>query len=191
MNSNHNPYDFIVNSGASPKKGLLGSFNKQQRLLVLVAGLTIVFIVFITVVMSFFGGSGINKEQTAALARQHAEIIKLASVGSEKALNIETRSFATSVQLSLQSSQQRLNTVVGTEKDKDSALGKNEETDKALAQAEQSNRFDEVFTKMLSDALVAYQRDLKNVYDNTDSAKDKQVLTDIFNDVTALIPKTT
>lgn len=197
MSENQNPYDFILNSGDQPKKTGLGNIlsspsGKKQRLIFIIAGVAILLIIALIVFAMVFSGGGGNREQLLGLAQKHAEIIRVADIGVDKAKSSEARNLAMTTKLSLQSSQSSLMEVVqktGKVSNKELAAGQNKETDTALESAERNNRFDEAFVEILAKELTDYRGDLQTAFSNSSSASNKKVYSTIFGQTGAILPE--
>lgn len=182
-------YNFIVNAGQKPKKALLPAGNsKQTRILVVLGGVVLLLIIGF-VIMTVLSSAGKGQQETLLKAsQQQAELIRVSKIGIEKARDANTRNFAITTNITLQSDQAGL-LAISKAKPKEIALGKSTKTDLALTTAEQSNKFDEVFTQTVQTQLIAYQKTLKSVYDATDGKKSKATLTEQFNHLNVLLAK--
>jgi hypothetical protein len=149
--------------------------------------LLLVVIASILAVLLSSGGSS-QKETLLKAAQQQAEIIRVSKIGIDKARDPATRNLAMTTNLSMQSDQAALlsNAKLST---KEIALGKDTKTDVALTTAEQSNRFDEVFTETIKTKLIAYQNSLKTAYDTASGTKLKASLSDLYNHAAVLNAK--
>jgi len=153
----------------------------MKKRLVLAVGGGLGLLVVISIVMSLvLGGGGAKKDQLVALAQQQNELIRVAEIGVEKGRNAQARQLAVTAQLSLTSEQAALQSALKTQGvkvgNKELIAGKNTKTDTKLTQAEQTNRFDEVFLEHLKGELVSYQKNLKTAYDEASSKKFKDAL---------------
>jgi len=182
-------YDFIMSTNHKPKKSLLPSGgSKQSRILIFVSGV-ILLLIIATVVMVAISSSGKGQEETLLkAAQQQAELIRVSKIGIDKARDPATRNLAMTTNLSLQSDQSALLTHVKASS-KQLALGKNTKTDIALTSAEQSNKFDEVFTQTIHTELTAYQKTLKTAYDGSSSKKLKTTLAEEYAHTGILLTK--
>lgn len=185
MHQDHNPYQFIVDTDHTKKRPRLPAGNsKQSRIVIVLAGLFALLVVGLVVVALISNAANAGKADLMKVAQQQAELVRVSKLGIDRAKSTSAKNLATTVNLSLQSDQA---TLVASLKSagvkvsaKDLALGKNPKTDTALTTAEQSNKFDEVFTETIQAQLVDYQRSLKTAHDKASSKKLKQTLSDQF-----------
>lgn len=182
-------YDFIVNAKHPAKKPMLpGGASKQSRIFIALGGaLVLVIVAFIVMTLLSSTGNG-DKETLTKAAQQQTEIIRISKIGMEKARDPATKNLATTAALSLQSDQSALLKRVKVPA-KELALGKNSKTDVTLTTAEQSNRFDEVFTQVLQTELINYQKTIKKAYDNASGKQLKTTLADQYNHANLLASK--
>jgi len=180
-----NQYDFITSPGQPQKSSGLGGGSMKTRLLVVGGGLLILIII-----ASILGAvlSNANKGDLPglkSLATQQQELIRIADLGKEQALDPDIRSLAYSTSLSTTTQQQKLIAYLGTRGEKMTKeqldVGKKSSVDKELESASANNRFDESFNKILNDSLVAYNEKLSAAYKSTTSTKSKAVLEESFN----------
>lgn len=169
-------YDFITNTNHTPKKSLLPKGNSKQSRILIVVGGVIILIILATIVMALISSAGNSNQKTLlTAAQQQAELIRVSKIGIDKARDPATINLAVTTNLSLQSDQAPLLAHVKASS-KQLALGKNTKTDVALTTAEQSNKFDEVFTATLKTELAAYRKTLKTAYDGASGKKTKATL---------------
>ncbi len=185
-----NPYDFITDHGASPKKPLFGGGGMQQKLFVVVGGLAILTIVLV-LAATLFGGQSSQDTYWKAI-QQQAEITRVANIGAKSASNSETRNFAITVRQTMQSQQTDLYSLAsdaGIEKidNKKVAAGIDNETDSKLTNASQLNQFDETFTELMVEQLQGYQNTLKTIYESSRSQKNKEKLDSMYAQIQTLV----
>lgn len=185
-------YEFLSAPQKAPKKLLPGGGSKKGRIILVSAGAALLLIlgmILMTVLSS--SGSGYKKDLLTA-AQQQQELIRVSTIGAQKARDNVTRNRAITVQLSLQSDQVQLLAIAKTHgvnvTPKELALGKKVATDQLLTQAEQANRFDEAFNDELFRELSVYQTTLRKVHDATTKKVSKDKLAQQFNHVTLLAP---
>lgn len=184
-------YDFIMNTDHKPKKPLVPSGNSKQSRIIIVVVAAFVLIIAVIVVFSLISSAGnAGKDELIKAAQQQSEILRISKLGTDRARGTSAKNLATTTSLSLQSDQTTLLASLKSHgiklSSKDLALGKNAKTDTILTTAEQSNKFDEVFTQTIQAELVTYQKTLKAAYDKADSNKLKQTLSDEFNHASLL-----
>lgn len=181
-----NPYQFIVEADHSKKRrgSSIGS-TKKGRIMVVLGGVGVLLVAVLVVSAIISSASNAGKAELISAAQRQAELIRVSKIGLDRAKGSSAKNLATSVNIALLSDQ---STMVTTLKGagvklapKDLALGKNPKTDALLTNAEQSNKFDEVFVTTIQTELVAYQKSLKAAYDKTDSKKLQQSLSAQFN----------
>jgi hypothetical protein len=176
----HPDYDFIVNANHTPKRPLVpGGNSKRGRIIIAVSGIVLLFIIASLVMVMLASSGNSQKETLLKTAQQQAELIRVSKIGVDKARDPAARNLAITTNLSLQSDQTTLLSHVKLST-KEIALGKNTKTDIDLTTAEQSNRFDEVFTATIQTELAAYQKTLKTAYDQASSKKLKASLSDLY-----------
>jgi hypothetical protein len=178
-------YDFIMNTDHAPKKPLLPRGDSKQGRIFLVIGGAVALITILVVIMALISAAGnAGKADLVKAAQQQAEIIRVSKIGIDKARDPSARNLATTTNLSLLSDQTTLLAALGKKGirvgAKDLALGKDSKTDIALTTAEQSNRFDEVFTQTIKAELTEYQATLKKTYDSASSKSLKATLSDQY-----------
>lgn len=189
MHPEQNPYQFITDADHKPKKKLIPTGGSKQGRILIVVGGVILLIIIATIVMAVISSAGKGQEEVMLkAAQQQAELIRVSKIGIDKARDPAARNLAVTTNLSLQSDQTALAAHVKASA-KDLALGKNTKTDIALTTAEQSNKFDEVFTATIQSELIAYQKTLKSAYDGATSKKTKASLSDQFNHASVLLGK--
>ena len=186
------PYDFITNPSKPPKKSLLPGGNSfKARLLIVGIGITILLVVAI-IVINILGSSSTGlKNDYLSLAQQQAELIRVSTIGIQKANDSDAKNLAILVQGSLSSEQPAILNLakkagVNTSA-KSLALGQNTQTDKTLDAAAQTNQFDTVFIKTMQDGLKKYQQTLKKIYDATSDQKTKSTLSEDYINADLLI----
>ncbi len=183
-----NPYDFILNSKTKKKPLLSGSF--RGRILLIIIGGSLLIIVAL-LVFSFFGGADQQTVDTLTeLAQQETEIARVAAIGVDKAQSAATKNFATTSELSMESSQSdtvaRLAKIGHKLNNSKLSLLQNSKTDDALDSAEQANNFDDTFTKLIKSELVTYRLALQNVFGTT-QGNTRLLIQNDFNTANLLI----
>ncbi len=183
-------YDFIFNDNKPSKKTLLpANISKKGRLLIVGAGV-LLLIMLIVIIAGMISNSG--KGDTQALitaAKVQQELIRVAEIGINKAKTQDAKNIAITTKLALSSQQAEMQAAIktaGLNPKKVLTSSISTETDQALTAAEQNNRFDEEFLKVMSESLIAYQKSVKAAYDGATSKKLKAALTSQFNSANAL-----
>ncbi len=164
--------------------------GKKKRILIAAAGggmLLIIIIIFLSIILS---GPNIESNFTA-IAQRQAEIARIADIGADKARESRVNSIATTTRASIASSQ---NSVIsrlaqsGVSLDSSSlAARQSPSTDSELNSAEQANRFDEEFIKILIAELQEYQSLLESTYDQSTSRSDRELLDTLHSEAAVLL----
>lgn len=190
-----NQYDFIM-SNAPQKRGPAFGNSPRARIAIVAGGL-ILLIIIAMVVMSFFSqGDKVQTQRLIEVAQAQNEIIRVSSLGKEKARDINTRSLAANARLSVESSQVEVKAALGKRGVKSKSLNKtlaaskNTKTDDALNEASQNNRFDDTFTLVMQKQLEDYRKLLMGAYDSG-TATEKKVLKTSFDSAGKLVAKPT
>ncbi len=188
----NNPYDFLDDKPPI-KKGLFssGGGGKQKSLIVIVGTLLLITVIAV-MLFSVFGGTPSNKTELLGLAQEQNELIRISDIGTMKARGADAKNLAVISKLTFTSDQQPLLAALKTQKVKVTTkqldAGKDSKTDDLLTQAEQANRFDEVFIQTLQSKLTAYQRDLKKAHDSQATGKKlKLTLSDQYRNASLII----
>ncbi len=184
-----NQYDFIMGNNQAAKRGFGGSM--KQRILIFAGGLIVLTVIGAVVAALLLGSDNSNEKSLMSLATKQTEIARVADIGTQKARGIDAKVLASttkySVTTDLSNSVALIKKNGGKADPKILALGKDNNTDKALATADQSNRFDEEFTKIITAMLIDYQKEIKAVHDASTSSSTKQVLAKTFKNATIIL----
>lgn len=197
MKQQQRPDDFIMNPKSKPGKvSQLDGLSKRKRLMLAAAagaGLLLVFGIIFSLLLG--GGGESTAQQTLKLAQQHKETLRIAEIGIKKSRSSEVRNLATTVKLTLQSTENQIVAIAQKDQEKVTnsqlSAGKNTKTDEALVNAEQNNRFDEKFKQTIYSHIEVYLQQLKIVYNASDSKSDKQVLDNIYSQLYKILPSQT
>ncbi len=160
---------------------------EKGRLLVVAAG-AFILIMLAFIVIGLLGSSGGSlKQDYLTLAQEQAELIRVSTDGIQKSRGGDAKNLAVNVNYSVLSQQPAVLALAkksGVKVDaKTLALAKNANTDKTLAQADQTNQFDEVFTKTMQTLLGQYRQNLQKIYKQTTSNTAKATLTKDYEDI--------
>lgn len=193
MESEQPPYDFIMNSGATPqKKGLLPSgMSKKQRILIVAGAGLALLMIFGIVFNLLFNRPDPTLGASLKMAQQHTEVLRVADIGVKKARSSTTRNLASTVKLSMQSSEDKIVAIASKGRKIAAAQlnsAKDLKTDEALTTADQNNRFDEAFTETIHTQIRAYLAQLRTVYQASKSKEDKKVLDEVHNQLNKVLP---
>lgn len=181
-----NPYEFITNPGVEP----VGPPKKQRILVVAVIALVLVMVgVLIISLLSSSGGG--PKDAYLKLVQQNAQLVHVSELGEKTASSSPTKNLAVTARFSLTNTQTSITALAkkaGAPTDAASiSAGLDKKIDAKLADAELNNRFDEEFTATLQELLDAYQKELKNIYEQTTNSNDKKTLEQAYNSTVQLI----
>ncbi|MBA3758716.1 hypothetical protein H0X10_03740 [Candidatus Saccharibacteria bacterium] len=183
-------YDFIFNPNQPTKKSLLpGGGSKKNRIVLIAVGAVALVIIF-SVIAGLINNLG--KENTDALvsaAKQQQELIRVAEIGVQKSKTQDAKNIAITTKLSLESEQKEMQAAIQAAKlnPKKVLTGSiDAKTDAALTTAEQNNRFDEEFLKIMTASLTNYQKTVKTAYDNATGKNLKAALTTQYKSANTL-----
>lgn len=185
MQEQSNPYQFIVDTDHTKKKlrGPAGN-SKKSRILIVLGGLLALVIIAMIVMAVISRATSAGNAELVKAAQKQTELVRVSKIGLDRATGTSAKNLATSVNITLQSDQIAMSSTLKAAGAQASpaelALGKNAKTDTALTNAEQSNKFDEVFITTIQAQLVEYQKLLKAAHDKSDSKKVKQSLATQF-----------
>lgn len=193
MESEQPPYDFIMNSGASPQKqGILPSgASKKQRILIMAGIGAVLLIIFGMIFSLLFGGENPNTAASLKMAQQHTEALRIADIGTKKARGSEARNLAATAKLSLQSTEDKIVAIASKErklKPAELAGAKSTKTDDLLTRAEQNNLFDEAFIETLRGQIRTYLAQIRVVHQGSSSKNDKKTLDEVHAQLSQILP---
>lgn len=188
--SNQDPYDFIMNPQKPPRPAFtLPGDSMVQRIVMAVAGL-IVFIVLAGMASSFLNkANNTQRQKLISLAQTQSEIARVADEASEKISDKNLLYKASTVRVTMQSSQQEVVSALAKrgKKIKDKVLNvQNPANDAVLSEGEQNGRYDEAYTQLLTKQLNSYQAQLQGVYD-TGSPSEKNIVLSANNQIKLLL----
>lgn len=186
-----NQYDFILNgSPKAPRRPLFG--NSLGARIAVIAVLVILVIIAGAVINSFLGkDKAAQTQRLVEISQAQTEIVRVSALANEKAKDGNTRNYALTTQLSVQSSQQQIMKTLAargvSEKSvsKKLAASKNPKTDAALDEAVKNSRFDETFTTILDKQIADYQLLLQTAYEGS-SVSERTALTACFENAKRL-----
>src|SRR5579885_2120742 len=160
-------YDFIFNPPQAPKKrfGLPSGNSTGQRIAIVSIGAFILLILFIILSSVLTSGSKTSTQTFINIAEEQAEIIRVATIGTQQSRGSDSKNLAMTVLLSMETTQQQTLALLtknhhklGT---KQLAVKRNPQTDQALTSANLNNNFDEAFTQQMQTSLSTYRTDVK------------------------------
>ncbi len=186
------PYGFIL-APDQPKKPRFSFGGSLKRRIIVIVGIFVILIALTMVASSLLGRSGeAQSQKLSELAAAQTELVRLSTIGVDKATATETKSLAVNVQLSVESSRQATIGVLSKRgvkvQGKDLAAAKNLKSDTLLSQAARNNRFDQAFEELMHTTLANYQTLLRSAHDSG-SANEKKVFASTYNGVGLLLPK--
>jgi len=188
--------DFIMNPQTGPKLGGINpSSTKKKRIILAAAGGVFLLLIFGIVFSFLTGGGKATTEQTQKLAQQHIELLRVSDIGLSQSNDYDTRNLATTVKLTLQSTQDQVVAIAKKDQKKltsaQLSAGKDTKTDETLTTAQQTNKFNAVFIEIIHTQIRAYLQQLRVVHDASSSKQDKQTLDDIYRQLHKLLPEST
>ncbi len=185
----HNPYEFIVNPNTPSGTPHGQSKNFLLKIGLLVGGAVLLMVVA-GIILSFVLPKG-NVQGLIDIANRQQEIIRISGEASTKATSQDTQNFATNVNLSVTSSQQKILAELARNhkkfKPKELALDHDPKTDTLLANAETANTYDTAVAQTLNNQLSIYETLVQSTYKNTSHAATKQTLQQCFTSAHALV----
>ena len=182
----HNPYDFIMNSGApQPKRPIplkvpAGGKNGFIVKIALIVGGAIILLIAILIGSSLLSSDDTNTTDLTALAQTQSEIIRVATQGAQNGRDQATKNFAVNTNLSVSTQQLRIVNYLATKgtklKSKELGLKESDTTTKQLAQAKATSTFDAAFLQIMQTSLDSYSSDLQKYYESSSSSAVKKLL---------------
>lgn len=190
---NPSQYDFITNPAKPPKKSIIpgSGSSKTQRIVLVVAGLVILFML-IFIFASFITSSGrSNTEQLTAVLQTQTEVSRVAEIGENKSSTENAKKLASTVNIVVESQKNQLNSLLAKQEikinPKQLSAGRKTETDQTLTTAEKNGRFDDAFVQTMRAELEGYQKTLKAAYDGSPSKSIREALNADYQQVTLLL----
>lgn len=187
-------YEFII--GETTERPVqqqstpLPSKSKKKLLVFGGIGVLTIFVILFSVLL--FSGSG-DKTTTSlvSVARQQAEIVRIAQLGVKKSDNAEIKAFAITVQTTVKSDNGSMlaylkSNALPSDAKSIGASSTAAKTDDILTKAEQANQFDEAFEQVLRTEIASYQKKLQQVYELTESKNTKALISQFFKNTELL-----
>ncbi len=190
-NGGNNPFDFITNSPQKPKTNIFNNGSKKTRILLFVGMLVILIILFIVVVGILNSSGKAKANQLIEVSKSQTEIIRLAALGEKDAQSLETRSYASTIKLSMMTSQTTTNKIITSNGVKAKSLNKeltksrNAKSDQLLEEAQKNSRYDSTFTELINAEIQSYKQKLNNSASSLND-KEKATLQNNFNQILIL-----
>lgn len=188
-----NPYDFIFDDKKHKKKSLFSGGGKKERIMIVAAG-AIGLVAAIAIAIGIISSTGADNsdEDLITIATQQAELVRIATIGTEKSRSSTTQNYAFTVKAAIETDQATTTTLLTKAHLKADpsviALGKNTKTDQALTLAQQTNQFDDAFTQQIHIQLQAYQQTLSKIYESTSNKTTKAQVKTQYEHASALLP---
>lgn len=186
-------YNFIFNPPQAPKKrfGLPGGNSTGQRIAIVAVGAIILLILFTVISSALTSGSKNSTQTFINIAEEQAEIIRVATIGTQKSRGGDSKNLAMTVLLSMETTQTQTLALLAKNHHKlgakQLAVKQNPQTDQTLTSADLNNNFDDAFTQQMQTSLNAYRTDIKNAYDISKSTSEKQILSNSFTGISILL----
>lgn len=187
QNADQPDYSFILNADQAVERKAISTPIK----ILVVLGLVFLLFGAVALALSLKGSGKESGDSLLGLAQQQQEIIRLSGDAETKANEESTKAFATTTNLSVTSDQQKLIAQMeksGTKADaKTLDLQNDAGATSQLSTAENSTRYDKVFSEVLRKKLATYQSELKTVYDQTKNQETRQILADSYKNSSELL----
>ena len=140
----------------------------MARMVIIAGGLVILIILFVVIFSLLSHAGSAQKQRLLETAQAQTELIRIATIGKDKASDLGVRSLAATTSLSVASEQQDVinalakRGVKGNSLTKQLGTSKNTKTDTALDEAVANNRFDDTFLELINKQLNDYKRLLQS-----------------------------
>lgn len=177
-----NTYDFL-NAPTGQKRGVFGGSGPKNKVL---ASVIFVVLVLILVVVGFSFINSLGKKDYSAynsLLKTQYELVRITTIGAEKARTPEVRQFAATIQYSTTTEREAVVALLIKAKqevlEKQLAQAKDANNDKALAAAEQANRYDEEMQKIITSLLASYYKQIKDIAPSASTKSEKTLVTQL------------
>ncbi len=185
-----NPYEFILNPEQNkPKRkfGFGGKNNKLTMLLILIVAGALIFMILMTILLNAFAPKKIGKAELIGLAQTQNELVRVAGQGSKDARQQVTKNLATTIQYTMKTQQNKILASVGKVGKKELALKQKATSDQQLTSAKQTSTYDTAFTKLAEQELNSYANELKTLFDQAATDKDRELMSDFYEQTQLLI----
>lgn len=178
----HNPYDFIVSTEHKPGGTFPFARSKSSKLLLLVGGMVVLFIVIWLVVSALSPKSNLQTLYIG-LAQDQQEITRVAAFGTQ-ASGEDLKALAANTQMSVGTDKTKLLNYLGSKgvkvDTKTLALKQDSNSDTTLTSAKSTNTFDSALANIIANDLKSYMSNLTTAYKQTTGASAKQMLSDDY-----------
>lgn len=186
-------YDFIVNPEPAPRESRIpGGNSKIVRIMIVLGGLLILFVLF-SFVKGLIGG-GSNTPYLLKVTQDQQQLIHLTTNASkENSLSEENANFAITTNLSIASSQTELITYMAKNgkkiKKKELLLMIDPQTDAQLTASVASNSYNQTFREVMKQSLNTYMSDLQRAFAKTKGKNGQALLTTNYDQAKLLLTK--
>ena len=185
----HNPYEFIMNSTAPPKRSFVNSGSLLVRLSLIVGALVVVVIIAV-VVASSLAPKGSVPGMLSMVSRQQ-EILRIAADANKKAVGQDTRNFVANVQAAITTDRLQITGFAsghgGNITPQVLAADRSTTTDTLLLNAASTNTYDTAAARNLAEQLQDYQTLALNTYKQAKNKQSKQILQTAYGNATRLL----
>jgi hypothetical protein len=190
-------YDFITNPAQPPKKTLIPTHgsSKGQRILIVVTGFVLLFILLIVGYNLLTSSSRPNTGELTSVMQQQTEIARVSELGANKSGGEKAKSIAVSTKIIVMSQNKQLSNTLTAKKVKISPKvlddTKDAKTDATLTAAEKNGRFDDAFIQQTRTSLEDYKKTLKIAYEGSNSQDIRDLLSADYAQVDTLLESIT
>lgn len=189
-----NPYDFIMNPVAAPKKKKFSVGNKGSLkgkvVKIIAAGVALIILVIIGARLLLGNPSG-NASALIELAASQQELVRVSGLGLQKAKDPTVLAFAQTAKLTVSSQNSELLTYLKDKgvkyKPEQLSAAKDTTVDDKLTSAAANNQLDQVFLDTLKNSLGEYRKKLQEDYKSSASQATKDMLSKDYDSVTELL----
>lgn len=148
-------------------------------------------LIIIIIFASLLGGSSSNTAPLVTVAQEQTELVRVASLGAQKASDQSTQNLAYSISLSLTSANAQLLNYMAINHHKLSpkvlTLKHSSQTDRSLEAALSDSTFDSTLTDIIQSDLNSYMQSLKAAYEANPGPKGRQLLSNQYNGAQLLL----
>lgn len=191
---NTNPYDFIMNPGKPPKRGLFnrGGTDPFIMKIVLILGGMVVIMIILGAFAVLAGGSKVNTADLVGLAQTQQEVARVSHAGTFASVQQTTKNLAVTTEFTMRTEQNQLLTFLashGRKKvgDKELALKQDATTDQKLEVARSTSTYDLVYSQITEQQLKSYAATLKTLFDKASDDKEKTMLSTYYTQTQLLL----
>jgi len=187
-----NPYDFLINGGQPEKK--TPSQNAQsakQRTIFMIIGVMMVVLAGLLIYSFTSKNTKADNQALIEIGAEQTEVIRVAGLADGRARSSGSKNLAINTSLVTKSDLKVITDIIkkrgATIPPKALDTRKSKKTDDKLVAADQNNEFDDVYNELMLKQLVSYQTKVRTAIQQAPSKKEKQILSDINNDIVLLV----